>query len=235
MTKFNYIGGELSLFERAKNWKKYWAHSIDKYIFGHVLEVGAGIGANIDLFINKSCSQWLAVEPDPNLSMIISRKFLNPIYCNYKLITGTLKQVDPSSKFDAVLYIDVLEHIEHDALELEMAGERVKIGGRIIVLAPAHNYLFTEFDRKIGHYRRYNKKMMKDVIPKNFAVEKLYYLDCIGFFASLANKLFLRSEVPTFRQIIFWDSILVPISKYFDLLTFNKFGKTIICVMIKKA
>jgi hypothetical protein len=235
VSKFNYSGNELELFDKAQNWKQYWSKSIKNYVIGDVLEIGAGIGANVDLFINKSHSLWLAVEPDPNLSLFIKRKFLNKEkYSQCKISTGTIKQVDPSYKFDTALYIDVLEHIEFDALELRMASERIKIGGSIIVIAPAHNYLFSVFDKKIGHQRRYSKKIMRSIAPKNFMVEKLFYIDSAGFFVSLVNKLFLCSEQPTPNQIFFWDKVLIPISKIFDKLTLNHFGKTVICIMTKR-
>jgi hypothetical protein len=235
VNKFTYSGNELQLFEKAQNWKQYWSKSIKKYVVGDVLEIGAGIGANLDLFINKSHSNWLAVEPDINLSEIIKRRFSSEEkYCHCKIVSGTIKQVDPSYKFDAVLYIDVLEHIEFDVLELQMASEKLKIGGSIIVLSPAHNYLFSQFDKKIGHYRRYSKGMMRDIVPKNLMVEKLFYLDSVGFFASLANKLFLHSEQPNSTQILFWDKVLIPISKIFDKVTLNHFGKTVVCIMTKK-
>jgi hypothetical protein len=55
-------------------------------------------------------------------------------------------------------------------------------------------------------------------------------LDSVGFFASLANRLLLGSEMPTPRQIGFWDKVLVPASQLLDPLTFHRFGKTAVTV-----
>ena len=44
------------------------------------------------------------------------------------------------AKFDAILYIDVLEHIEDDRAEMARAAARLKPGGALIVLAPAHPF-----------------------------------------------------------------------------------------------
>jgi hypothetical protein len=60
--------------------------------------------------------------------------------------------------------------------------------------------------------------------------EKLFYLDSIGFFASLANKLFLKKEMPSLGNILFWDRYLVSLSKFFDVLFLNQFGKSLIGV-----
>ena len=44
--EFRYVGSELELFEKARNWKAYWRAQIAGFVRGEVLEVGAGIGAN---------------------------------------------------------------------------------------------------------------------------------------------------------------------------------------------
>ena len=57
------------------------------------------------------------------------------------------------------------EHIENDREELERAAARLRPGGRVIVLAPAHQWLFTPFDAAIAHFRRYNRSMMRNLRP----------------------------------------------------------------------
>ena len=60
------------------------------------------------------------------------------------------------------------------------------------IISPAYNFLYSSFDKNVGHYRRYNKKMIKNIKPKNLSIEKCYYLDSIGFFLNLINKIFLK-------------------------------------------
>ena len=64
-----------------------------------------------------------------------------------------------------MLYIDVLEHIEHDLDELARAASHLAPGGHLVVLAPAHQALFSDFDRAIGHYRRYNRAGLQKLAP----------------------------------------------------------------------
>ena len=117
--------------------------------------------------------------------------------------------LDPAESFDSILYIDVLEHIKDDRTELEMASRHLEPNGHLIVLAPAHQSLFTPFDSAIGHFRRYSLPGLAALSPLGTRMILSRYLDCIGLFASLGNRLLLHSSSPTLKQIKFWDSLLV--------------------------
>lgn len=228
MSVENYIGDELSLFARAHNWKRYWSQQLEPLIEGPVLEVGAGIGSNLTL-LRKRNQTWFALEPDPVQAEQI-RTHHRASSKNVSVITGTLQEVEESQRFKTILYIDVLEHIEQDKQEVAKAFAMLEDGGRLIVLSPAHNKLFSPFDKAVGHYRRYNKKTLRALTPNSDSVKigALFYLDSIGCMASLANALLLKSSMPTARQIWLWDSIMVPISRIFDRLTARRVGKTIV-------
>ena len=137
------------------------------------------------------------------------------------------------SNYQTIIYIDVLEHIEHDGEELNIAAGKLKTGGKVIVLSPAHQSLMSNFDRNIGHFRRYNKKMLQDICPTNMTVERQYYLDSVGLLASFAAR-FVKSGNPSLKQILLWDRLMVPVSRFIDPLLFFLLGKTIITVYEKK-
>lgn len=226
-----YKGAELELFSFAKNWKSYWFKEIKPLVGKSVLEVGAGIGETAKLFANQKIDRWIAIEPDIRLVKIIKENInISKYPTNYEIRPIKADQLFYYEKFDTILYIDVLEHIEDDRTELNNLLKHLNPDGRIIVLSPAYNFLYTNFDRSIGHYRRYNKKMLISIKPAKLQLEKLYYLDSVGMFASLGNKLFLKSAYPTIKQIQFWDKFLVQLSKLIDKIIFNKFGKSIIGV-----
>ncbi|HEY0658129.1 MAG TPA: hypothetical protein VGD05_06630, partial [Pyrinomonadaceae bacterium] len=92
----------------------------------------------------------------------------------------------------------------------------------------------TPFDKAIGHFRRYNKKSLSALIPAELKCEKLIYLDSIGAFASLGNKLALRRSMPTLQQILLWDRKLVPISTFFDSIIGFRAGKSVLGVWRKQ-
>lgn len=234
MNAFSYIGQELEIFEHARNWKKYWSSEIRPYLSGNVLEVGAGFGANTELLKSPRISSWTCLEPDAALVEKMRSRFENqPHLSDCRIEIGTTETLSVGNQFDGILYIDVLEHIEADREELERASRLLREGGRVVVLAPAHQWLYTAFDRAIGHFRRYDKSSLSACMPSDGTIMRLNYLDSVGMVASLANRFLLRKAQPSLEQILFWDSFLVPPSRYMDRLTLNRIGKSVLCVWRK--
>ena len=223
---FKYAGSELELFEKARNWKAYWRAAIAGFVGGEVLEVGAGIGANTGTLANLDFQRWTCLEPDTALAA----RIVLPAGGRHESAVGTITDLPAEARFDAILYIDVLEHIEDDRAELARAASRLKPGGTIIVLAPAHPFLFTPFDAAIGHFRRYTRGSLRAAAPERLRIEKLVYLDAAGMLASAGNRLLLNSSMPTERQILAWDRILVPVSRRIDPLFAGRLGKSVLGV-----
>ena len=222
LSEFQYVGSELALFEKARNWKAYWLSAIAPFVDGDVLEAGAGIGANIPMLRGLRHSRLIALEPDASLS--------KQIVDADEVLTGTLADVPKERCFDSILYIDVLEHIEDDRGEMRRSALHLKPGGRIIVLSPAHPFLYTAFDAAIGHFRRYTRETLRATAPPELHLRELVYLDSVGVLASLGNRLLLRSSMPTESQILTWDRFLVPLSRAIDPLLGGRAGKSVLGV-----
>jgi SAM-dependent methyltransferase len=226
-----YVGNELELFEAARNWKRYFSSRIRPFIRGDVLEVGAGLGVNTPYLCNEAVASWSALEPDARLCDELSARLATidqPV--ESKAIRGTLAALPPESRFDAILYIDVLEHIEDDRGEFAQAFARLKPGGALCILCPAHQRFFSPFDAALGHYRRYDKPMFRGL--SSHQPHRLEYLDTVGMAASLANCLMLRQSYPTAGQIALWDRCMVPLSRIVDRLTFGTMGKSVLGVWL---
>ncbi len=227
---FQYEGEELDLFRKAVNWKVYWSGKVMPYLSGDVLEVGAGTGVNTAFFQSAKVRSWTALEPDESLA----RQIQLPSSLNGRSMVGTIASLPSTSLFDSIIYIDVLEHIEDHAEEMERAAAHLKPNGVLVVLSPAHQFLFTPFDSSIGHFRRYTRATLQEVAPQELRREKLVYLDSVGMLASLANRLLLEQSMPTQGQILIWDRLMVPASRVTDRLTFGAIGKTVLGIWRKQ-
>ncbi|HSH96534.1 MAG TPA: class I SAM-dependent methyltransferase [Roseimicrobium sp.] len=226
MSSLDYVGDELGLFALATHWKGYWVSQLKPYLGSEVLEVGAGIGTNTPYLRTGKEKRWVCLEPDPKLAAVHSER-LRPVP---EVIVGTLEDLPADAHFDTILYIDVLEHIENDHGELARAADRLLPGGRLIVLSPAHQWLFSPFDGAIGHFRRYDRKQMLALTPGGLVVEKCFYLDSVGLLASAANRLLLQQSMPDERQIRIWDRYMVPCSRVIDPLICRSIGKTVVAI-----
>jgi SAM-dependent methyltransferase len=229
---YKYLGEELDVFALAENWKHYWQYKIKKYLGPTVLEVGAGIGGTTRALYTSEYQRWVALEPDGlMLDNLKAQQNTGKFPMQVELKHGTLDLLPENDLYHSIIYIDVLEHIEADRAELEKAARHLRAGGYLIVLSPAYQFLFTEFDAAIGHYRRYRAKQLHALTPHSLRIEKSFYLDSVGMMTSLLNKFILHSSKPTASQIKLWDRMIVPVSRWFvDPLVGYRMGRSVICV-----
>jgi SAM-dependent methyltransferase len=235
MSELKYVGSELDLFATMWTWKTYWSRQIRPFIRGDILEVGAGIGSNTRFLDPGGAGRWVCVEPDAVLNAQLAKNLEEEEPRRaYEVVCGTLESL-ADQQFDTIIYIDVLEHIDNDREELNQAALRLRPGGHLIVLSPAHQHLFSPFDAAIGHFRRYNRPMLRMVSPASLRLKRMRYLDCAGLILSAANVLLLRQSMPTITQLRFWDHWIVPLSRTLDKLFLYSVGKTILAVWHKSS
>jgi SAM-dependent methyltransferase len=231
--QFSYQGSELPLFEKATAWKEYFSSRIKAFIRGDVLEVGAGMGENIVYLHNSEVTSWTSIEPDEQLFKKLEGK-LSSLAIKAKAFCGQTPDLGAEEKFDTIVYIDVLEHIENDSSEIERAYKLLKSGGCIIVLSPAFQSVYSSFDKAIGHYRRYTKGTLEQVkrgLP--LKTIKSIYLESVGYLMLWLNRHVVKKEYPSEKNISVWQRFLIPVSKLLDKIIFYSFGKTVIAVWKK--
>lgn len=231
MSDYSYVGGELELFAKARRWKHYLVKTVGRFIRGDVLEVGAGIGGTTRVFCSGQESSWTCLEPDEELAQQMRTCFaMNPPPLEPSIRTEFVRDLGEETTFDTILYVDVLEHIEDDRKEMAASSRLLRSGGHLIVIGPAHQWLFSQFDVAVGHYRRYSCESLADTVPQPLRPTMLRYLDSLGIALSATNRLILRSGSPSPRQIAFWDRVVVPISQYLDPLLAWRVGKSVVGV-----
>jgi hypothetical protein len=221
------------LFADAQHWKAYWCAHIAKYIKGNVLEVGAGIGSNTKLLCRQAVTHWVSLEPDYLLARRMRAEMLSYHHHSgqqLKVISGTMESIRPHKSFDCILYLDVLEHIQDDIGELRKAAQHLNPMGTLVLLVPAYQFLYSNFDEAIGHHRRYTKGLLRKVVPPMLSCDKLLYLDSLGVLTSLSNRLFLKSRITTSTQIRCWDNLLVPVSRHIDRIFGYTLGRSLLGV-----
>ena len=225
-----YPGLELENFDKAHVWRKYIFFLIKKYLRDDFLEVGAGIGSFTKNYLNKFNNITLTELDDNNL-MVLKNKFTK----NENIeITNSLTK-DLNKKFNTIVYLNVLEHIEKDILEINNAMEKLNSRGHLIILVPAGSKLYGKFDKAIGHYRRYEMDFFRNNEFQNAKLIDLYSLDSVGYFLYFVNQLIFKEEVyPSKFKIFIWDKFFTPITIFIDYFFRYKFGKNIMCVLKKQ-
>jgi len=226
----NYIGWELSLFDQANIYRDYQFSFLKNNIRGNVCEVGPGHGVICDRYIQLSKKISL-FEQSKKLF-----KFLKKKYKKNQKIKIYNKYFKPSkTKYHTILYLDVLEHIEQPKKELKKVFMSLKKRGKIIFVVPAYQHLFSQFDKDVGHYRRYTiKKFLNEMSGAKYSNLKYYYIDTVGYLLSIISKIFLKKNYRSNfdKKIRIWN-FLIYISKVIDFITAYSFGKTLIIIVQK--
>jgi SAM-dependent methyltransferase len=184
-----------------------------------VLDFGAGNGEYANRFPIGSVD---AAEIDPELLPLIKQ----PVYTDISTL---------AKSYDLIYTINVLEHIEHHGEIVKELYKKLKPGGRLKVFVPARQEIFSNMDEHVGHYRRYDKKLVRQILEDaGLRVTDCRYYDFAGYFISLIYKWLGKDGRITKESVIFYDRIIFPVSRLFDTLTGGQvIGKNVIATAVK--
>lgn len=189
------------------------------------VDFGAGTG----FFAAKLQSagwQLTCVEPDDALRAVIAAQGM-------EVITATSELADASQLF--VYSLNVLEHIEDDRAVLAELFRILQPGGRLYIYVPALDVLYSSMDKKVGHYRRYSRGGLVDLVEAvGFDCMQVEYVDSLGFFATLLYKWFGSDAGDINGPLLrLYDRFLFPLSRGLDRLCHRWFGKNLSLVALK--
>ena len=225
----NYPETATERFDNANFHIRYCLSFIKKYIKGDILEIGAGCGSFTRNYIKTDFQNITLTELDKKNIQDLNQKFKN--FKNVKVLNTTINKIE--NEYDTILYLHVLEHIKNDQDEIREATKRLKRGGHLLIMVPAHQKIYSNLDRAVGHYRRYERKFFKDKLT-NLKRVKLFSLDIIGYLLYFLNKIFFKEEIfPSSLKIFIWDKICTPLTAIIDRLTNYNYGKCIIAIYKK--
>lgn len=224
----------LSVIEKANKFNKWMYETIKPYSKGRILEIGCGIGNISEFFINDNFDIVLSDLRD-NYIEIVKNKFTNEVIkIDLVDVDFETKHKDLIGTFDTVFALNVVEHIKDDHKAIENCKKLLKNQGHLIILVPAYQTLFNNFDVELEHYRRYTQKSLKQLIKANqLNIIKTFSFNVIGILGWFVSGSILKKKtIPEGQMGLF--NTLVPVFKLADILTFKKIGLSVICISVKK-
>jgi 2-polyprenyl-3-methyl-5-hydroxy-6-metoxy-1,4-benzoquinol methylase len=201
---------------------------LQKHITGDILEIGAGTGSFSPL-LSELCDQLVALEP--NRSYFLELEKATAMKSNVKVLNKTLVNLDnehksglPQMRFDRLVYLHVLEHIEDDIQELRLTQKFVVENGKIIVVVPSMPRLFGSVDSLSGHFRRYTKRELIALAKiSGYEVEDVKYFNSLAIFPYWLLYRVFKLENVGGGQMGMYDRVIVPLAFKFV----NIFGNRI--------
>lgn len=237
--KIAYVGKDLEAMSFAVNYHKWILDEFRPFLGRRVVEVGAGTGSFSELLLQENIESLSLVEPSEmfeslttNVAQIKSNArvdFYNSIF------SEAAAEVSEKQKPDSIIYVNVLEHIEDDSSELEHIYRTLSKGGRVFIFVPALMSLYGEFDRKIGHFRRYTKREVEEKSQSaGFKILKSKYFDFAGIAPWFVKYKMLKSDSLDSGAVTLYDKIAVPFVKVMESLVNAPLGKNVLLIAEKR-
>lgn len=126
-----------------------------------VLEIGSGIG-NLSAFLLDR-ERLVLTDTREEYLQRLRRRFGGRANVSVAriLLPDDLAALG-TQRFDAIICLNVLEHIEDDHGSLVAMRNLLAPGGRLVLLVPALPVIYGEMDRALGHIRRYTRAGLRD-------------------------------------------------------------------------
>jgi len=150
----------LEVIAKADRFNKWMYEQFKHQLKGEILEIGSGIGNISKLVIGEGHSITLSdyneeyceslkteFSQNKNVREIISIDLLHRDFEN--------KYACYKKKFDSIFLLNVIEHIEDDLMAVKNCSYLLTEKGHLILLAPAYAWLYSSFDKQLGHFRNY--------------------------------------------------------------------------------
>ena len=206
----------LESMRRAKGFNVWMLRQFKQFVGKRVLEAGCGIGNFTQLLLDRP--RLVCADNDPLYLSMIDRRFghlENLDVANIDLSSATDIGGLKPERFDTIICLNVLEHIETDEETLSQYFGLLEPEGHAVILVPAHPWLFSECDTKLGHYRRYTPDELGGKMKAaGFDLVSIRQFNRVGVLGWYVNKIRGRSLLSP-RQLVLYEWIL-PIVKLID-------------------
>jgi SAM-dependent methyltransferase len=197
-----------------------------------IADFGAGIGTFAGALQARGLHRVLCVEPDPAL-----RNRAVELHGHAMRWLASSKFI-ASNSLDGAYSLNVLEHIapEQELPTLKEWVRTLRAGGLIFLYVPAFPALYSEMDRRVGHFRRYTRAHLLDLMNEaGLDVESWGYADSIGFLASLWLRARGSAGSINPAMVRFYDRQIYPVSRLIDrFFAYRMPGKNIWAVGRKR-
>lgn len=226
-----YFGKDLEAMSFAKNYHKWILAEFSPYLGSSVAEVGAGVGSFSTLVLETSINSLVAFEPSQNMYPLLQEALSKDKRA--RAINDFFGRANAGQRFDSILYVNVLEHIEDDVSELAKACDALAPKGHLLIFVPALPWLYSEFDRQVGHFRRYMKKdLVKLARRSGLSVVKARYFDAAGIIPWYINFVLLKNSMSS-GSVSLYDRLVVPAMRVMERLVPIPVGKNLLLVAKK--
>ncbi len=213
-----------------------WQHQLAQQAIGsRILEVGCGVGNFTELLAHRELV--VAVDSEP----ACIQSLVENLGARRNVMTAVMDITDPSfpelakHRFDSVVCLNVLEHVQDDRLALANLAAVLPEGGKLVLIVPAFQGLYGPIDVRLAHCRRYSKRGLADLASSvGFETSVSRYMNFIGFFAWWFNARVTKRTKQSSFQIALFDVLIVPWMSQIERFVEPPVGQSIFAILTKQ-
>lgn len=224
----------LEALQAAGRYAAWQVEQVAEFLGSRILEVGAGIG-NISAHLVAAQPGALFVS-DRNDQYLSRLRRAFAAEAGVRVVRLALPGIDvdkwATERIDTIVAFNVIEHIEDDITAVGELAATLVPGGRLLLIVPAHELLYSDLDMALGHYRRYSVHSVSQLLYNaGLRPLRIRYFNMAG-----AVGWFLRGQIRGKRELAASSlrlfDWLVPILKLEDVMP-RPFGLSVVAVAEK--
>ena len=230
-----YSGRELEAMDFAVNYHRWILAFFRPYLGKRIVEVGAGTGSFSEMLLAEAIDSLSVVEPSKAMHAQLAQRLAGSQAMQATTYHATFRQVAAHLKAaqapDCVVYVNVLEHIEDDEGELAAVRTLLETRDRVCIFVPALSALYSRFDKRLGHFRRYRKSELEGKCRHaGFNIVASRYFDVLGILPWWLNFTLLGRQNLSPGSVRLYDRAVVPLARAMESAIAPPLGKNLILV-----
>ncbi len=220
---------EFEALRHANNYRATLIREFGPFLKGGVIEIGAGIGQVTEMIAKHAgVEKVIGVEPDDRFCAEFRKRLPDQ-----PLIHGTIEAVDRQSPWNAIVSVNVLEHIRDDERELKLYADILRAQhGHLCLFVPARQEIYAPLDQDFGHFRRYARPELRAKLEQaGFEIVRLDYFNWVGYFAWWFNFCLLKKRNFDVGAVKFFDGVILPVNHWLESRVCRPpFGQSLIAI-----
>jgi SAM-dependent methyltransferase len=230
-TARHYPGKDLEAMAFAVNYHQWIVDEFAPYLGDVVAEVGAGAGSVSRLLLQRRIARLVAFEPSDEMYPRLVHELAGD--ARAEAVHDFFTARSAPGAFDSIVYLNVLEHIDNDRVELGNAHAALKPQGHLLLFVPALAWLYSALDREIGHRRRYAKLALERLVRDcGFTIVSARYFDFAGILPWYVKFVVLRQSIGR-GGVSLYDKLVVPPVRRIEAAIPPPIGKNVLLIARK--